>query len=89
MANASRDQNDVPTLLGALNSNGTTIVPITAEPGTHSLSVNIGGTGTDYGPADAPRDGNFVPVLMGVSQDDGVTPVVIYATPAGKLLIQE
>jgi hypothetical protein len=37
MANASRDQNNVPTLLGVSSADGTTPVPLYADPTTHRL----------------------------------------------------
>ncbi len=85
--NASRDENNIPTLLGALESDGTTIVPITADPNTHVLNIEDASTGSDFGPENAPRDENSVPVLMAVSSADGVTPVVVYANSSGELLI--
>lgn len=88
MANAKRDQNDVPTLLAGLETNGSTLVLIQANPTTHALLVATSTVGVDYGPVNSPRDENSVPALMGVSSSDGVTPVVIYATSDGKLLIQ-
>jgi hypothetical protein len=87
MANAERDENNVPTLVAVDQTDGRTIVPVCADPTTHSLCVSDGSTGDDYGPADAPRDENFVPVLLAVSSADGVTPVVVYADLDGKLLI--
>lgn len=87
MAVASRDQNNVPTLLGALNTDGATITPIKADPTAHTLKVSDGTTGSDHGPTNTPRDANFVPVLMGVSNADGITPVVIYADSSGNLLV--
>lgn len=87
MADASRDQNNVPTILGALETNGTTPIKIKANPATHSIQIDDGTTGDDHGPVDAPRDGNFVPVLMAVSSADGETPVVLYATADGQLLV--
>lgn len=87
MANASKDENGISTLLGALSSDGATIVPIIADPTTHSLGVDDGTTGTDFGPKNAPRDENNIPVLMAVSSADGVTPVVVYADSNGNLLI--
>lgn len=87
MSNASRDENSVPTLLGALNSNGTTTTPIKANPVNNALKVSDGTSGSDNGPANAPRDENQVPVLMAVSSTDGVTPVVVYADSSGNLLI--
>lgn len=47
MANAERDQNFVPTLLGVSNADGTTPVPVYADPTTHRLLVDLsGGSGT-------------------------------------------
>lgn len=46
MANASRDENDVPSLLGVSASDGRTVVPIYADPDTHALYVTgSGGSG--------------------------------------------
>jgi len=87
MANASKDDNRVPTLIAGLETDGVTIVRITADPTNHGLSVNDASTGTDYGPENAPIDENHIPALMAVSSDDGTTPVVVYATSSGELLI--
>ncbi len=87
MSNASRDENNVPTLLGALSTNGTTLVPVQVNATLHALSVEDNTTGSDHGPTNAPRDQNNVPALMAVSSDDGVTPVVVYADADGNLLI--
>lgn len=87
MANANRDQNNVPTILAALESDGTTLVKITVDPTNHALEVDDDTTGSDNGPVDAPRDENFIPALLAVSSADGVTPVVVYATADGLTLI--
>ncbi len=87
MANASKDENSVSTLLGTLNTNGTTLVRIKANATTHALSIDDNTTGTDHGPVNAPRDENNVPALLAVSSADGVTPVVVYADSSGKLLV--
>lgn len=89
MANASRDDNNVPTLLGTLNSDGSTLVKITVNPTTHSLGAVNGTAGTDLGPVNAPRDQNNVPALIAVSSVDGVTPVVVYADSQGRILIDQ
>lgn len=86
--NAPKDQNGISGMLGILNTDGSTIVPIQANPTTHAINVSDGTTGTDHGPSDAIKDGNYVPVLMAVSSVDGKTPVVIYADSSGNLLIQ-
>lgn len=87
MANASRDENMVPTLIAGLNTDGKTIVRVLANPTNHSLEVNDSTTGTDHGPQNALRDENNVPMLLAVSSADGVTPVVVYADSSGNLLI--
>lgn len=86
MANAPHDNNRVTALLGTLNTDGITPVPIRVNASTHGLKVSNGTSGTDYGRSVAVRDGNRVPVLMGVSSADGVTPVEIYCDSNGNLL---
>jgi len=47
MENASRDENSVPTLLGASNADGKTPVRIYADPATHRLLISgVGVTGS-------------------------------------------
>lgn len=88
MSNAARDDNFVPTITAALNTNGTTVTRIKANSSTHALSVSDGSSGTDHGPTNDLRDENFVPCLLAVSSVDGVTPVVVYANSSNQLLIQ-
>jgi len=87
MANASKDQNGVSTLIGVLDTDGETIVRVEANPTNHGLAVDDGVTGDDYGPANALHDDNGVATIMAVSSTDGVTPVVVYTDSDGKLLI--
>lgn len=89
MSNASIDENGVRSLLGILDTNGSTITPIKANPIRHSLLVSNGTAGTDIGPTNAGRDENDQPTLMGVSNADGITPVVIYSNSSGKLLVNK
>ena len=86
MINAKRDENSVPTMIGALNTDGVTITRIKATTG-HLLMVEDDTTGSDHGTVNALRDENGVPCLMAVSSVDGVTPVALYVTSAGKLLV--
>lgn len=86
MAQASHDENHVPTLLGVSSSDGVTTIPIQVDS-AHTLQVDDNTTGSDLGPTDDKRDQNFVPALMAVSSTDGVTPVIVYADATGKLLI--
>jgi len=87
--NAERDDNNIPTIIAVLNTNGTTVGVVDANPTTHSLSVDNNTTGSDNGPTRALRDENFVPTLIAVSSVDGVTPVALYVDSDGKLLIDE
>lgn len=87
MSDASRDQNNVATLLGTLNSDGRTIIPIKVSTTTHGIKTSDASTGSDNGPSIAPRDNNFIPALIAVSEVDGITPVVVYADSNGNLLI--
>jgi hypothetical protein len=89
MANAKKDGNYISTLLGVLNSDGSTIVPVQVNATNRALKVDDNTTGSDNGPSPsrALRDENRVPVFMAVSDVDGVTPVAIYADSEGKLLI--
>lgn len=87
MANASKDENGVPTLLATLDSNGETTIKVKADPTAHSVLIMDASTGSDNGPVNAPRDENSVPALMAVSSADGVTPVAVYADSNGYLLI--
>lgn len=87
MTNAQRDENNVPTIIAVLNTDGATIVPIRSNPITQGLKVDDNTTGTDNGPNRALRDDNFVPTLLAVSSVDGVTPVAVYTDSNGNLLI--
>ena len=87
MAVAARDNNNVPTLIGALSSDGTTVVRVKVSSTNHGLKIMDDTTGTDHGVAAAVRDSNNVPVLMAVSNSDGTTPVEVYADSDGNLLI--
>lgn len=88
MANAKRDENSVPTLIGVLNTNGTGIVLVKVDPTTHGLLISDNTTGSDHGPVNAARDENSVPTLLAVSSADGTTPIPVYADSSGNLLVQ-
>lgn len=90
MANTSpRDENRTATLRAALNTDGKTVVNVTAVDSIlHELNVSYGTSGTDYGVSTAQRDYDRVPVLMAVSSADGVTPIEVYADSSGNLLVE-
>lgn len=89
MSNAGKDENGVSSLLGTLNSDGKTVVPILANPTSHRLNMSDGVSGSDNGPQNAPRDENDVPALIAVSSADGRTPIPIYADSSGRLLVKK
>lgn len=87
MATAPRDDNNRPTLIAVLNTDGATIVPVAMNPVSGGLLADDNTTGSDNGPAEALRDENFVTTLLAVSSVDGETPVVVYTDSNGSLLI--
>lgn len=88
MEQALKDSNSASSLLGVLNTTGTSTVKVKANPTNHGLKVDDNTTGTDHGPANALHDDNFVTSLMAVSSADGVTPVAVYTNSSGQLLIK-
>ena len=90
MTNSYKDENGVGTLIAASSTNGTDIVRIQANAGSHRLHVNDNTTGTDNGnnQGKAMRDENNTPVLIAVSSVDGFSPIEVYGDPVtGELLI--
>ena len=87
MANAGKDGNFVSTMLGALNTDGTTPTPVKANASTHFIETDDNTTGSDLSDQPAVRDANHVVGMMAVSSADGVTPVPLYVDSDGKLLI--
>ena len=87
MANAPRDPNQIPAILGVLSTTGLTVIPIKADPSNHGLRVADETTGSDHGPTNAKRDQNQTTSLVATSSADGKTPVVLYADSSGNLLI--
>ena len=89
MTNAYLDENSVPTLIGTLNSDGTSITRVLADPSRHSIMANDGTTGSDNGNNgnNANKDQNGRSVLIATSSVDGKTPVEVYVDSTGALLI--
>lgn len=81
-----RDNNQVPVVLGVLNSDGATPTAIRCNPDSKAVKFSDGDSGSDAGPTNAARSANRVPTLMGVSSVDGTTPVPIYVDSSGNLL---
>ena len=83
---ASFHASGVPTLL-AVETDGLTLVNITAEPSTHRIDFSNGTTGSDNGPSNSFHDANHIPILMATSSMDGKTPVAVYGNSKGALLV--
>lgn len=88
MANASKDQNGISSLVAMSSANGTTIIRVKVDSSTHKLKVSDGSTGSDLGPRVAGHDENSVSTLLAVSSSDGKTPVAVYTDSSGNLLIK-
>lgn len=88
MVTAKIDNNNIPSIIGVLNTDGTTITLLKADPSMHSIDVNDDGGGSDLGGDDALSDDNKIRVLLAVSETDESTPVPLYIDTDGKLLIQ-
>jgi hypothetical protein len=89
MSNASRDENNRTTLIGISQDDGSTIIPIVANPVNNGICVDDNTTGSDNGNNGgiAYLDENSVPVFLAESSDGSGDLVEVYATSDGKLLV--
>ena len=87
MANAQRDENHVTTMLGVLNTDGTTPTLVKANATNHTIDTHDNTSGSDFGGDVGVKDENHVTSLMAVSSADGVTPVLLYVNSSGELMI--
>ena len=91
MSNAGHDSNFRPTLICASKLDGTTIVPILADPTTHGVLNDDGVTGSDNGNngGNAMMDENMVAVATALSSVGDGAVIEVYGDAAnGKLLIK-
>lgn len=88
MAESARDNNKITTMIGSLNSDGSTPTRIKVGATVHDMKISDGTTGSDLGNDDAPRDNSGVVTLLAVSNADGVTPVPLYVNSSGQLLVK-
>lgn len=87
MANAQIDDNGRQAITALLNTNGTTIARVYANPTNHGLKINDASTGTDQGGDYANLDENGRPTLYALSSAGDGTFVALYTDSDGKLLI--
>lgn len=84
------DENRIATIQGVSNADGSTMLPVYANPTTHGLKVNQGLAGSDLSGDRASRDQNRKVAFMAVSAVDGVTPVEVYVdSVTNSLLVRE
>lgn len=86
--NAPRDNNHIPAILGTLNTDGVSVVPIAVNPTNHKVKISDGTSGSGFSYVNAERDQNRVPAIWGVSSADGITPIPIYCDSTGAILIK-
>jgi hypothetical protein len=87
MTNAKRDQNNVPTFIGVLDTDGVTPMLLHVDPDTGAVMIDDNTTGTYPGGNTAERDENGVPTAIGVSESDEVTPLKVLINSSNELLI--
>ena len=89
MDQAAKDNNNVNTLIGTSNADGSTPLRAQVNPTTHVLQTAGGTGGTDLSGDIASRDNNAVTTILAASSADGVTPVPVYIDAAtNKLLLK-
>lgn len=87
MAVAQKDNNNVSTMLGVLNTDGTTPTSVKASPSSHTVVIHNNGSGSDVGNDNAVKDDNSVSTLIATSESDGSTPVTLFVDSSGRLLV--
>lgn len=86
MAEIKKDDNQVPTISGVLNTDGTTVTRVKVDPSTHVLQISDGTTGSDLGNDLAVRDNNGEPVATATDANGNIIP--LYVDSSGNLLVQ-
>jgi len=86
MAEIKKDDNQVPTMSGVLNTDGTTVTRVKVDPSTHVLQISDGTTGSDLGNDLAVRDNNGETVATATDANGNIIP--LYVDSSGNLLVQ-
>ena len=88
MAQAKRDQNDIPVALGVNSSDLSTPLMFKIDPITNRWLIKINSTtATATSATKNKRDQNDKPTMYGVSSVDGITLVPIQTDSNGNLLV--
>lgn len=86
--NAKTDENGKATILGTLQSDGITPIPIKINPVNKAVKVIDATTGTASVRVNASIDDNGRPVWLGVSSADMTTIIPVATDINGNLLIK-
>ena len=86
MAETKFDDNQVPVMMGVLNTDGATPTRIKIDPSTHILAVDDDSTGSDAGKDLAARDNGGNPVLIATDASGNI--INLYVDSSGNLLIK-
>lgn len=81
--NAGHDESQATSMTAILNTDGSTIEALTADPSTHHLSTDDNTTGSDNGPSMEKHDDNHVPTLYALSSAGNGARVPLYASLNG------
>lgn len=87
MANAGTDESRAKSMTAILNTDGSTIEALTANPASHGLSVDDNATGSNNGPMMEKHDDNHVPTLYALSNTGDDTRVPLYASVNGNTVM--
>lgn len=90
MSNDALDQNSRPGIMGALNTDGKTPIPVKVDPTSHALLVVSGSGQTDNGNhgGNAVLDENSRSSWYGLASDNSGRKIIVYANSSGSILIQ-
>lgn len=86
MAETKHDDNQVPVVMGVLNTDGATPKRIYADPSTHVMQVSDGSSGSDAGKDLAARDNGGNTTLIATDASGNL--INLYVDSSGNLLIK-
>lgn len=86
--NGALDVNSKGTMTAILNTDGVSILRLTADITTGTLSTDTNTTGSVTPNSFAFTDDNDRNTLFAVSENDGVTPVALQCDSSGALLVK-
>jgi hypothetical protein len=91
MTNSQHDENGRPTIICASKIDGKTIIPALADPTSHVLKVEMGGTGADNGNnlGNAELDENNISVWTALSSDGSGEIIEVYANNLTNRILME